>query len=656
MQLTKPIHSLVMNKLPGLIWCVLYPLLLPAQEYTLGWEGEKLISDAVFLDISAWNCNQSDLNAGDSCYVTADTSLQLHWRFGSGIRGKFSQCYQHLASTLNISDKQIIGIDVHGAEGKSRLRHVELKFESGSTQASYTWENLAGLNRWCENLVVLKSQFSNGTTFRWDSITVISFAVTMNSESTLENEADSGIVAFCNLMAASADEFIRADETEFLTDFDVDELESIRLNAAQAIKGRQNPNGLLTTWLQDGSSWLYGQGLALRALTEEGEWNGAIASNEYALAAEKLAQFLAANQSGEGYWPRAWNALTGNILVNLEGNNTVWMGDFPWIPGSLANYYRKSGDGQVLSAILKAKTFLYDLIEETGKVNTINVSTRVKYEVSNYEGYAATLYCLLEFGDTTKAKQVMDYVMYTGWDDQMRMWKEGPGSSRPVLLVNTWLAALAASMHYESQALEALSMTGKLLYTRGPDEPWGFDGVGPIATWYEGTLSYIAAAGPGSNMLFARIKNHINADGSVPAYNENLGSVAGIWAVDWSSLDATSWLYFAAARKVPFGYTGSDPDLFSGSGERENKYPQLEIQYFDNRIYIIDSEYNMHRNYLLELYSMDGKMLGSGIVKPGDTFVNIPDLSSDALTAGYIYLVVLGKGNQRRTLKFLYHF
>ncbi len=644
-----------MKKLPCLIWCVLYPLLLPAQDYTLGWEGEKLIQDASFLNATEWKCNQSDLNAGDSCYVTADTSLKLHWRFGGGIRGKFSQCYQPLTSPLNLSDKQIIGIDIHGAEGKSRVRHVELKFESGSSQASYTWENLASLNRWCEKLVVLKCQFSNNLTFRWDSITIVSFAITMNSESIIDNEADSGIVAFRNLMAASVNEFIRADETEQITDLSTVELENIRLNAAQAITGRQNPNGLLTTWLQDGSSWLYGQGLALRVLTEEGAWNGVIAANDYALAAEKLARFLAANQAEEGYWPRAWNAVTGNILVNLEGNNTVWMGDFPWIPGSLANYYRKSGDGQVLPAILKAKTFLFNLIEETGKVNTMNMTTRIKYEVSNYEGYAATMYCLLELGDTIKAKQVMDYVMSTGWDDQMLMWKEGPGSSRPVLLVNTWLASLAFTLDYKDQALDALSMAGKLLYTRGSGEPWGFDGIGPVAMWYEGTLSYIATAGPGSNMLFSGIKYHINADGSVPAYNENLGSMAGIWAVDWSSLDATSWLYFAAAQKVPFGYTGTDPELFTYSGEIVSENPELDIHYFNNRFYIIDGNCNIKDEYRVELFSLNGIMLGSCINNPGEKVVNIPDLVAGTLTTGNIYLVVLSKGDLRCTLKFIYH-
>jgi hypothetical protein len=645
-----------MKKLAGLLWIILCPLALTAQDYTLSWEGIKLVPDTEFFNTSNWNCNQSSLQEGDSCFVSSDTALHLHWIFGAGSRGKFSQCYHHLTIPLDLSDKQVIGIDIHGKQGNSWVRNVELKFESGSKQASYTWENLAHLNRWGEKLVVLKKQLSNYQSVKWDSITVISLAVTMNSADLSDNEIDSGTVSFRNLMAASVDGFIRAGEAEYLTDFSTGDLENISLNAAQAIKVRQNPNGLITTWIQAGSSWLYGQGLALRVLTEEGEWNGSAASNDYAIAAAKLARFLATNQSAEGYWPRAWDASTGNIIVPLEGDNTVWMGDFPWIPGSLANYYRKSGDTEVLPSIIKAKTFLYDLIEATGKVNTVQIITRQKYEVSNYEGYAAVLYCLLELGDTLKAKLVLDYLMNTGWDDQLRMWNEGPGSSRPVLLVNTWLAAIASSMGYEQQSLDALSLVGKLLYTRGPGVPYGFDGVGPIATWYEGTLSYIASAGPGSNALFAGIKDHINADGSVPAYNENLGSMAGIWAVDWSSLDATSWLYFAAAQKVPFGFTGADPDLFTELGEKEAENPGIDIRYGHSKFYIIDNQYYTTEQYKLELFAMNGVLLGTCSNDNTNRVVRIQELTREALTQGNLYLVVLSKGNLRCARKFTFYF
>jgi len=644
-----------MNRLMLMLWTLSGSIVCLPQGFTLGWEGEKMIQDAMLLNIARWSVNQSSLPEGDSCYITSDSALNLHWVFGAGSRSKFAQCYNHLLTPADLADKDLIGVDIHGKTGKSWARNVELKFESGSQQASYTWENLAHINRWCERIVVLKKQFSNYQQFKWDSITIVSLAVTMNSLDNSDIQIDSGVVSIRNLIAQSINEFIRADTLEKLTDFGINELNTIRLNAATAIKNRQNPNGLLTTWLQDGSSWLYGQGLALRVLTEEGEWNGGAAGNDFAEAAEKLAHFMADNQREEGYWPRAWNASSGATIVELEGDNTVWMGDFPWIPGSLAYYYRKSGDDVVLPAILKAKSFLYTLIDPTGKVNTVNILTRQHYEVSNYEGYAAALYCLLELGDTIKAKTVMDYVMSSGWDNGLNYWNEGPGTSRPVLLVNTWLAALASSLHYENEPVEALSLVGKLLYTRGPGDPYGFDGIGPIATWYEGTLSYIASAGPGSNALFAGIKIHINPDGTVPAYNENLGSIAGIWAVDWSSLDATSWLYFAAAQKVPFGYTGADPELFSAIPETLINPGELIINYFNDILYIKDNQPFINGYLHLNLYSLNGILLGSCNLLAGDQEVAISDLTGTKLVDGSLYLLVLIKDNFKCSKKFIYN-
>jgi hypothetical protein len=641
-------------KLSELIGLLLLPFMLSAQGYAPGWSGSAIIPDALFLNTTLWNLNQSDLGQGDSCYLTSDSTLHLHWKFGAGVRAKFTQCYLVLSSPVNLSGKDIIGIDIQGMQGKSWIRNVEIKFESGGAQAAYTWENLAHINRWAEKLVLLKDQFSNSQTFPWGNITVISFAITMNAADATDIQEDSGTVSFDNLVAESASGFTRADAWEPLTGLDEAELETIRVKAATALKNRQNNNGLLTTWLQDGSSWLYGQGLALRALTEEGEWNGTVAGNDFAAAATDLAHFLCAHQSGEGYWPRAWNAASGNIIVNLEGDNTVWMGDFPWIPGSLAYYYRKSGDESVLPAILKARSFLNQLVDPDGRTNTLNVQTRQHSEVSNYEGYAAVIYCLLELGDTIKARQVMDHVMQTGWNEELRCWKEGPASYRPVLLVNVWLAAIARNLGYPTEALDALSLAGKLLYTHGPGQPYGFDGVGPLATWYEGTLSYVAAAGPGSNTLFAGIKEHINPDGTVPAYNDNLGAMAGIWAVDWSSLDATSWLYFAAAQHTPFVYSGADPGLFSGFSGMQTGETAFDFIVAETRIYITDNQPANNEGYLLSLYTVHGMLAGKQYYPSDQQEIELSSLAGGGLQEGRIYLLVMTRGIRTLTKKIVY--
>jgi hypothetical protein len=644
-----------MKKTVLLLTCMLLPAFVFSQEYSLGWEGEKIIQDAVLMNASNWTINPSNPSAGDSGLLTFDDAVHLHWKFGTGQRAKWVQAYIVLSSPLDLSEKDIFGIDICGLAGKQWVRNVELKFEDGSVHAVFSWENLAHIERWCEKLVILKKQFSNYQSINWTSIRVFSIAVTMNSADITDNQDDSGILSFKNLVAQSSSSFVRADNHEPLTEFDQNELDTIRMHAANAVKNRQKSTGLVTTWLQDGSSWLYGQGMALRVLSEEGEWIDNEPVNDFAEAAEKLAHFMVNHQDSKGFWPRAWNSVTGVPIVYLESDNTVWMGDFPWIPGSLAFYYKKSGDLQVMSALLKARDFLYDMIEENGKLNTMNAVTLQKSEVSNYEGYAAALYCLSELGDTVRFASLLNRVMTSGWDNQLQCWNEGPSSSRPVLLVNAWLGAIAAHHGFADESVQALSLAGKLLYTRGPGDPYGFDGIGPVATWYEGTLSYISSEGPGSNFLFEGIRGHINPDGTVPAYNDNLGSMAGIWAVDWSSLDATSWLYFAASGKSPFAYVNAEPGIFTGLSTKQEINDEEPLVYFNGQYLVIDMENCQEKSLRwFNLYNMNGQLLGSYSLFQGKTCIPFDNFTGKESFFKGIYLAELIGKNRREVKKISY--
>lgn len=521
----------------------IFPLSLSSQvqSFSLGWEGNDIIPKSTFLDVSAWN---SGAAAGDNLTVTSDSeAIHLHWEFGSGNRNKWVVYYIRLNSPISISNSDIIGLDVRGSICKSN-RDFSLKFEDGTNQAVFFSHGLASIDRWVIRITIPKKQFSGNPD--WNNIKVIAFAISSDASSA-DLLPDTGTVSIRNLKIANMDLWQRATTYETLTQSNF--LDSVKNEALQGILERQVPNGLLYSWREDNASWLYGQGLVLKLLSLEGIWENKVAVNDYARAAEKLARFLVGQQFPAGYWPRGWNTLQGTVRSVDE---VIWMGDFPWIITGLVNYYAQSGDEIVLPAIQKAKSFLYDLIEPSGKFYTVNTSTGEKILVTNTEAYTSAINSVFELGDSATATTMLQYISASTWDDHLLYWKEAIESSRPTLFSATWMSMLSYHTNDSIKAINSLSFAGKVLDTHGPGNPEGFDGIGPIATWYEGTLTYICAGGPKSQMLLDSLVNYRFADGTMPSYNDSLGGKADIWAVDWSSLDATSWLYFAAAKKSPF--------------------------------------------------------------------------------------------------------
>lgn len=517
-------------------------------EWSFEWTGSAIVPDSEFLDASRWTKNQADFGQGDAIDLASDAgSLRIDWTLGGGDRTKWVQCYLPLNPPVSFGNNDIVGLDFKGCDTAGPVG-FELKFEDGVNQAVWRWDNLAGLNRWCEKIVVLKKQFANAGSVNWENISVLSLAVYATTSG-----AYSGSVHVKNLIFSDIDGWNRADRREAV----IADFAQIKKHAMEAIRNRQAGTGLLVTWTEDDSSWLYGQGLALKALCSEGTWSGAVPSNASAQAAESLALFLAENQLSGGYWPRTWNAITGAIVNEVQADGTIWMGDFPWPVIGLQCYYKKTADARVAAAVGKGLAFLKTLIGADGKLSTLNTFTLEYPEVTSCEAYAAVLLCLYESNENALAGKVLDYITGKGWDGELRIWKEAVNSSRPVLFANTWMAPFLYAKGDRQAALDSLSVIGRILYTAGPGSPHGLDGIGPLAVWYEGTLSYICAKGPGSYRLLSNLIPYINPDGTVPHYNDNFGIRGGVWAVDWHALDGTSWLYFAAAKISPF-------DVFTG--------------------------------------------------------------------------------------------
>ncbi|MCX6225347.1 MAG: hypothetical protein NTV01_11475, partial [Bacteroidia bacterium] len=525
-----------------------FPCLLSAQSFNFGWSGTDLVPKSIFLNPSSWTTNVPNAGLGDRSLVSAaGDTLKLSWTLGTGNRYKWAQCYLYLPQTISLANYDLFGFNLKGLPG-SGYAGFELKFEDGTHQAVVRWDGLAGLNRWAEKISAAKKQFENSASMDWSQVRVISLAVYAQASAQYVN-TDQGSVSILNLVGTRMADWERAASREFINPMD---FVTIKENAIAALVSRQKSTGLLTTWTQDGTSWLYGQGLALKALSIEGTWSLGVPDNASAVAAEKLALFLAANQEPQGYWPRAWNSESGAITVLREADGTVWMGDFPWIITGLQSYFKKSADQRVIPAIQNGLEFLRNLILPDGKFFTVNPQTGIKSEVASCEAYAAAILSLYESGDITHANSLLSYISTNGWDSQLRCWREATYSDRIVLFANTWMSYYLFQQGETQMGLDALSLAGKVLYTHGNGELYGMDGIVPLAVWYEGTLSYIAAGGPGSISLFEEIRNHIHPDGMVSHYNENLGMMGGIWAVDWHSLDGTSWLYFTAAGSSPF--------------------------------------------------------------------------------------------------------
>lgn len=559
-----------------------------------GWSGNVIIPDEVFYNPSNWTPNALTGNSGS--VVVSDTSVNLHWKLLAG-NDQWVQCFIVLPEPVSLGKYDLFGFDLHGSACDAdypchKGQVVEIKFEDGSLQASYTRMGEDGIlcvDRWINQLFFHKynDDFVIPDGFNWDHVQVLSFGV--KSHLWVDNPpADSGVVSFRNFEGDSTGGWIRPLEKEILT-VDPDTLERIKQDALDFILSRQASTGLLTTWTTDGLSWLYGQGLALKILTLEGEWDEEYnPANEAAEAAQKLARFLADHQQNKGYWPRAWDSYTGNIAVLYEDDGSIWMGDFPWTLTGLYCYFKKSHDCEVLNSINKGETFFRSLIDPDGKFFTLNVPENKRIAVTSSEAYAAAIGALIELEDDELAEKLITYIHNATWDNDLLYWKEGIYSDRVVLFTNTWLALIMYGKGYEQESLSALKMAGSLMYTCGPGEPFGLDGIGPIAVWYEGTLSYITAGGCGSNILFDNIRPFINDDGSVPHYNDDIGSTAGIWAEKWSSIDGTSWLYFVAAQQSPF-------EAFI-----PEQYPNCidNVEYFSDKPYNIQLFPNPCRDYI----------------------------------------------------------
>jgi hypothetical protein len=119
--------------------------------------------------------------------------------------------------------------------------------------------------------------------------------------------------------------------------------------------------------------------------------------------------------------------------------------------------------------------------------------------------------------------------------------------------VNTWPSAFVRypSVDDPVRGTDALGFIRRTMVTRSDDgSVCGFDGMGPLSVWNEGTAQFVAAGGPDAAYFSGQLLAQQHPDGSMPASPDNWSSPFG-WLSTWSGLAPTSWLYFALTGR-PF--------------------------------------------------------------------------------------------------------
>jgi hypothetical protein len=285
---------------------------------------------------------------------------------------------------------------------------------------------------------------------------------------------------------------------------------------------------------------LYDQALALIVLTREGSWQAGAPINTAAQKTKNLTNFLVGAQKADGHWPRAWNPETGEELVDDE-----WVGDQAWWIMALMEYAGKSGDATALASAQKGADWLAAKIDSSGKV------------VPSTEGTVDTWWAMIATSRFALADKIQNHLLTQVWDSELQYWWRGRGDNPdPFIAMDcaTWVGEFAKSprVNKPEMTLTALSFVRHALVTTDDNgSRCGFDGMGPVSVWCEGTAQYITAGGEGAQIFLDMLLSLQRPDGGMPGSPNNWSSDCYGWLSDWTGLAPTAWLYFALTRS-PF--------------------------------------------------------------------------------------------------------
>ena len=480
----------------------------------------------------------------------AGQAVQLDWDLGPGnwAQGK----YTFSPGPVDLSGADIFGVSLRGGGAVETANTVAVMFaDVNDVFYGYDMPGKAnGLNqidRWLINLSFPKKSFYHffslgpETQIDWSRINRFFFVVkklcVANPGTGVVECSGGGAGRLCidQVRYDTAANWPR--QAQFET---VSADPQIAAKTISYILSQQDPStGLFVSWQEEefehppARSWLYDQALVLIALTREGTWQDGTAANGAAQAAAKLVQFLTSHQKSDGHWARAWNPRTGDELAD-DG----WVGDQAWWMMALSIYAGKSGDSSALASAQLGAAWLAPQIDAMGKV------------AGSTEGNVDAWWAMIATARFADADRIKAYLLGedTVWDPDLRYWWRGYND--PVIAMDTaaWLSFFArhSRVNQPEWGRDALSFVRKTLLTRSEDGALcGFDGMGPVSIWNEGTAQYVAAGGEDAQTFLDMLISQQRPDGSMPGSTENWSSDTFSWLTTWSGLAPTAWLYFA---------------------------------------------------------------------------------------------------------------
>lgn len=507
-----------------------------------GWNG-TVLSDCE--STADWSVEASNGSSGTITSIAGfiGHAVQLNWNIGSGdwVQAKYT-----FPQPLDLSQKDIFGLSLRGST--SDLKDVDLMFaDVNNVFYGAHFEGVNNIRTWMKNLALPRKMFywyfqirPDTTPWSIDWSHINRFFVVVKRPNAVNPRAKTGQLAIDHLQADRAADWVRQQQFEVVAAQDT----TARNRAVRFISSQQRATGLCVSWKEelDPKAWLYDQALALIVLTREGMWLSGIPQNEAALNAKALVDFITSKQKPDGHWPRAWNPDTGTELVD-----DLWVGDQAWWVMAVAQYAAKSHDMATATSAQQGAEWLALRIGANGGL------------VPSTEANVDAWWAMIATKRFVEANRIQLYLLNKAWDSDLRYWWRGLYNDSipdPFVAMDcaTWVADFAKSPYVQKpeMAKAALSFVRRTLVTSDSSgTKCGFDGMGPVGIWCEGTAQYIVAGGQDAQQFLAMLLSLQRSDGGMPGSLDSVGSSTFGWLSNWTGLSSTAWLYFALTES-PF--------------------------------------------------------------------------------------------------------